>query len=473
MNKRLQSTKYIVFDTLAAAIAWTFFYAYRKKVVEPEKFGRDLPFHFDEKFFISLTAITIFWIMVYYLVGYYRNPYRKSRLPEMLQTLSLSLIGTIVIFFVLLLDDEVATYKSYYQSLVTLFSLHFFFTFIPRFILSTSTNKQIHNRLIGFNTLLIGSNENALNLFTEMESQIKSTGNKFIGFIHIDNKNGYSNKLKEKLPHLGEFNDIKTIVKKYDVEEVIVAIETSEHDSIGNIIAELDDGRLLIKIIPSMYDILSGSVKMTSIFGAPLIEISREIMPVWQQSIKRLMDVFISLFVLIAFSWLYFILIILVKLTSKGPAFYSHERIGWHGMPFMIYKFRSMYIDAEKEGPALSSKHDARITPIGKFFRKVRLDELPQFYNVLIGDMSIVGPRPERQFFIDQIVKQAPHYKHLHKVRPGITSWGQVKYGYAENVDEMVQRLKYDIMYIEIMSLTLDLKILIYTALIVIQGRGK
>lgn len=222
-----------------------------------------------------------------------------------------------------------------------------------------------------------------------------------------------------------------------------------------------------------MYDILSGSVKMTSIFGAPLIEITKEIMPAWQQSLKRIFDILVSLMVLTVFSWIYILVALAVKLNSKGPIFYSHERIGWHGKPFLIHKFRSMYTDAEKMGPALSSKNDPRITPLGRFLRKVRLDEIPQFYNVLIGEMSIVGPRPERQFFIDQIIQKAPHYKHLHKVRPGITSWGQVKYGYAENVEEMIERLKYDIIYIENMSLGVDMKILIYTALIVVQGRGK
>ena len=132
-----------------------------------------------------------------------------------------------------------------------------------------------------------------------------------------------------------------------------------------------------------------------------------------------------------------------------------------------------MYRDAEKNGPQLSSENDSRITPIGLFLRRSRLDELPQFFNVVKGDMAIVGPRPERQFFIDQIVERAPHYKYLHKVRPGITSWGQVKYGYAENVDEMIQRLKFDVIYIENMSLFVDFKIMIYTVLIVLQGRGK
>ena len=212
---------------------------------------------------------------------------------------------------------------------------------------------------------------------------------------------------------------------------------------------------------------------MSSIFQTPLVLVSNEILSNWQKVIKRAMDIAFSIIAMIILSPVYIITGAIVFFTSKGPIFYRQERIGYKGKQFFMHKFRSMYMNAEQGTPMLSSDNDSRITPFGKFMRKVRLDEIPQFYNVLIGTMSLVGPRPERQYFIDQIVRRAPEYMLLLKVKPGITSWGQVKFGYAENVDEMVERLQYDLLYIENLSLATDIKILLYTFIIIIQGRSK
>jgi exopolysaccharide biosynthesis polyprenyl glycosylphosphotransferase len=406
------------------------------------------------------------------MAGTYRRIYRKSRLKELGQTLTITLIGVIIIFFALILDDIVISYKTYYHSFIVLFSLHFGITYPLRLIITSATARKIHKKIIGFNTIIVGSNGNAVKVFHDVENQERSSGNKFLGFVNVEDYDSY--KVAEYLLHLGSLNDLKRIVKDYEVEEVIIAIERSEHKTIEKIITQLQDVNVIIKVIPDMQDFLLGTVKVQSIFHTPLIQLSPDLMPPWQQSVKRAMDIVLSVIAMILLIPFYIFTAVGVKLSSKGPVIYSQHRVGRFGKPFRMHKFRSMYADAEKGGvPQLSSRNDSRITPFGRFIRKVRLDEIPQFFSVLIGDMSLVGPRPERQYYIDQIVERSPQYMLLQKVKPGITSWGQVKFGYAENVEEMIERLKYDILYIENMSIAMDIKILIYTVLIVLMGRGK
>ncbi len=471
MNTRLQVAKYVILDWLAAFTAWALFYVFRKQSEDPY-FHEYFEIIFDDpNFWLGICFIPLGWLLLYAMVGTYRKIYRKARLKELGQTFILTLIGVTIIFFVAILDDVIITYKSYYQSFLVLFSLHFLLTYAGRLALTSVTVRKIHNKQIGFNTIIVGSNGNAMAIYNEIENQEKSAGNIFVGFVSVYDKDNY--KIGKILPHLGNFENLKTIVEENRIEEVIIAIERSETDTIDKIIAKLEDTAVVIKIIPIMQDILFGSVKLSGIWHAPLIQISPDLMPPWQQSIKRTIDVVVSIIAMIMLIPLYIFTAVGVMLSSKGPVLYSQERVGIRGRPFKMHKFRSMYADAEKTGPQLSSEDDPRITPFGKFIRKVRLDEIPQFYTVLKGDMSLVGPRPERQYYIDQIVKRAPHYRLLLKVKPGITSWGQVKFGYASNVDEMIERLKYDILYIENMSIAMDLKILINTILIVLQGRGK
>jgi exopolysaccharide biosynthesis polyprenyl glycosylphosphotransferase len=467
MNNSRQTLKYIITDYFMAAASWMILFGYRKKYFEGVQSSSE---NFDDNFFLGLVLVPAFWITLYFVSGQYYEILRRYRVKELAEISMTTIVGVLAIFFVLLLDDRIVDYKSYYKSILVLTSSHMLLTLTGRLIHTTATVRKVHSGVLGFNTIMVGGNARALSLFEEIQQMKSSPGLRFIGFVRV---NGNDNLLEKHIPFLGKYPALPEIIDNNQIEEVIVAVESGDHKDLQQIISLLQDKNVRISIIPDMYDILSGSVKLNSVYGVPLIRINQGNMPLWQFAFKRLLDMICSILALILLSPLMIIIACAIQYSSRGPVFFSQQRIGRYGKPFRIYKFRSMVVDAEAEGPQLSSENDARVTRVGRILRKTRMDEIPQFFNVLIGEMSLVGPRPERDYFIQQIMEKAPHYRHLQRVRPGITSWGQVKFGYAENVDQMIQRLKYDILYIENMSLAMDIKILFYTVLIVLKGTGK
>jgi len=473
MNRKILATKYLLADYLSSVVAWFLFFLFRKVYIEKQQSFDLAHLQTDEQFWYGITLIPIFWVCCYAVIGFYHKVYHKSRLAEFITTFYICLVGSLLIFFALLLDDNLnQNYKAYYKSLITLLSFQFILNYLPKFFITSSVVHKIHTKKIGFQAIIVGQGEKALKLYKELDKAKRSAGYFFKGYLSVTNSTD-NDLTSTPLTNLGNMDEIVDIIQKHQIEEVIIATDEKELESINTLISDLQACDVGVKLIADMHNILTGQVKMNSIMHAALIEVDFDSIPYWQKVSKRFFDIAISFFALLILSPLYLTLAVLVKSGSKGPVFFKQERIGKKGKPFFIIKFRSMYTNAEDKGPQLSKDNDSRITPIGKVLRKTRMDEIPQFYNVLKGEMSIVGPRPERMYFIKLICEKAPQYKFLYKIKPGITSWGQVKYGYAENVDEMIDRLKFDLIYLENRSFLVDIKIMIYTVLVVVQGKGK
>lgn len=465
-----QTLKYIIADYITANVGWFLFNLIRyEKSAIYEGFWERHSYMTSHDVLMGQLLIPFFWLVLYYYSGYYNQAYRKSRLSELTSTLIVSLIGTVVIFFVVIVNDLPPFYELYYKLTAVLLFIHFSLTYSVRFIITQYATYQIHTGKIGFNTLVLGVENKAFSFFKELNKMPLSLGYRVIGFVRTPNE---KNSIVPKDSILGSMDELDYIIKENNVKDIIIALEDSSYDNLKQFYA-LYKYDLPVKVLAEQENILSGNVKMTTIYGKPMFELFvAERNPI-DANIKQTFDTLFSFFVLLLLAPLFLFIAIRIKLNDKNAAvFFKQERIGKGGNPFNIYKFRTMYPNAESEGPSLSGGNDSRITSVGKWMRKYRIDELPQFWNVLKGNMSIVGPRPERKYFIDKIVKKAPHYYLLYRVKPGITSWGMVKYGYAQTVDEMIDRLNYDIIYLENMSLIVDLKISIYTIRTVITGQG-
>lgn len=468
-TKAMQRTKYVIADFVMVSVAFFLFNIFRYHELGIHTYGFSTLWDYlaSPKLVAEQILVPASLLGIYWLSGFYNHPFIKSRLSEFSTTLLSVIVSTAIIYLVLLINDTTGLKIKDYETILALFGLLMSFTYLGRWALTERTIRHLRRRHWIYSTLIIGNSRKSRDIYRRLKQAGSVWTYDVIGFIQLDREH----QINDGMPSWG-LDELEVICDDYGVDQIIFAPERIYDNDIMDILSRLFPLGIPVKIAPDTLSYVTANIHMNDILGIPFIDLTSPRISEFQKNVKRSFDVIASLTALTVLSPLIGVTALIVRLTSPGPAIYSQERVGKGHRPFRIYKFRSMRSDAEKEGPQLSSETDSRVTPWGKIMRKYRIDEIPQFWNVLKGDMSIVGPRPEREFFIEQIMKRAPYYGLIFQVCPGITSWGMVKFGYARNIDEMVARSRYDLLYINNMSISTDIRIMIHTVKTVIKGAG-
>ena len=465
MNKKIEKIFVLVIDFLTINLTWFLYYFIRVQSGLFEIFS-----HPD--FFITAIVIYIYWLLIFTFIGMYRTWFARSRFDELTSLFKASFVGIFILFFLIFYDDmvkgESATTGRYL--IFIYWGLFLFIVGSGRLFVRSFQRRLLIQGIGRKNALIVGYNPKAQNIHQTI-NKARGLGIDVVAYVAVKKEN--IGKKYEEVQVVNTVENIRDVIKKFDVSEIIIALEKNEDDIVMDVLSKCEGEEVSIKIVPDLYEIISGQARTNQIYGFPLIDIMPQLMPEWEKKIKRLMDIIISFLILTLTFPATLLVAIAIKLDSKGPIFFLQERMGLNGKIFKVIKFRSMIDNAEAySGPVWSTKDDPRITRVGKFIRKTRIDEIPQMINVLKGEMSLVGPRPERPYFVEKLAKEIPLYKRRLKVRPGVTGWAQVKHKYDETIEDVKTKLRYDLFYIENMSLRMDLKILFRTIFVVITGRG-
>ncbi len=459
---------YVASDYLATNVAVVVFNLLRFHIdATTRQFGSIEAFMTNTPVVVEQIVFPFVMLGVYWLSGYYNHVFMKSRLQELSVTLGNALSGAILFFFVAMINDLQPDRGHTYLLILLVFGVLFTCLYTVRYCITSSAKRKIESGLWALNTLIVGTGDDAEALLSRLRRLQPVMGLNVIGFVSAAGRPAG----KMSLP-VYEMDEIEQVSDALSISKYVIMPQPGGEAETRDVINRLLPTDRGVLMSPDLYQILTTRVRTANIAGEPLVDVAHAPISDFTINMKRVIDVAVSVVGLIVSVPVMCVLGILIKMDSKGPVIYSQTRIGRHKKPFRIYKLRTMYTDAESGGPALSAPDDSRITKIGHVLRKYRLDELPQFWNILRGQMSLVGPRPEREYYINKLMERAPYYALVQQVRPGLTSWGMVKYGYASDVDGMVERLRYELLYLENLSIRVDIKIIIYTFKIVFTGKG-